>query len=346
MIYEYTTTLPVASGTCLEDYLQELKNNFPDFAQYDGKSLWFAQPESVLGAQVSAFNTTFNCATAKTNIDAVFDSTTEVVVKNVDPTISENRNDDIIWVNNVTGDAFICINKTIDANVWVGLKNGKLIRPIPPADKFDFFSDNSTILFSKLNKNANDVGGLHNGEVNKNIEWASVFDNHVASSRKNGTIKFEDLPIDATTQTVTISAWVRWTGKNSVMPFGWESNDIWCINGDIGFNTFRSDCYGFNFKPYKKKWCYMVIVFTKGAPGKIYVNAVPQTLSQKRGTFNAASEVFNKKFTVFGYNHGSGYRRFGDVGRLRMFNRELTPNEVQILTIAEVDMIKSLGGKI
>lgn len=339
-----TYNIDTSSINCLGTFLKDIAIQITSFIQFYNNTLYFA--EGTDPNLIQNFIDNFNCETANQNIENNQTLYTDVIKKNSDPTIYENPSEKgIVWINSVSGDSFICINNTPDANVWVGMKTGRLIRPVPPADKFDFFGDNSCVLFSELNGNANDVGGLYNGSSH-NISWERVFDHKIANSRKNGTIKFKNLPFDSTTAATTISAWVQWNGKNSVMPFGWTGCDLWCERGNLGFNTFQSDLYGVNFTPYKKQWVYLTVVFLKNSIGKIFINGAEQILSEKRAGFQSTSMVMDSQFSVFGSNVGSGYRKFGSIGRLRIFNRELTPSEVGLLTQAEVDMITYLGGSL
>jgi len=345
-IYKALTPIPDTAVDCKEFYLQYLKLQIPQFAQYDSEFLWFTVPEAEIQTQLQEVNNSFTCESAKKIIEESLDFQPSWLVKSRDPSINENPIDTkVAWVNNKTGDSFVCIDNTEDQNVWIGMKTGKLIRPVPPADKFDFFGDNSTILFAPLSGDAKDTGGLYDGK-DFNIKWEPVFDHSVASSARNGTIKFKNLPIDATTEVVTITGWLYWNGTNAVMAFGWDRYDVWVESGNFGFNTFHSDLHGFDFKDYKNKWVYSAIVFYKDQPGRIFINGSEQALTQKRGSFGADNAKLSNQLSVFGSNIGSGYRKFGWIGRVRIFNRELTPEEVGQLTYAEVEMITKVGGEV
>lgn len=341
-LFKYNTD--ISNVSCSETFLSALKIQFDEFAQYYNNELYFSV--DTLQSEVQDFVDNFNCDEAKQIVaDTVLNSAD--IVKNFrDPTISENPSETgLVWINEITGDSFICTNNTLDANVWVGMKTGRLIRPVPPADKFDFFDDDSCVLFSELNGNANDVGGLYNG-VETSIYWEPAFDHKVASSRNNGTIKFNNLPFNSSTEAVTLSAWVYWNGNNAVMPFGWRGCDLWCESGNLGFNTFHSDLFGVDYTEYKNKWVYLSVIFEKNAIGRIFINGVEQTLSEKRPGFAPTSMKMDSTLSIFGSNVGSGYRQFGSVGRVRVFNRALTPEEVGAITQAEVDMITYIGGTV
>ncbi len=343
---------------CWEVFLNSLKKEFVEFAMYTQDEFFFNEPQprydeetdtdlpAITEADVQSWVNEFECQTAQESLyEEGIDFSIDAIVRMVDPTIQENLERDQLWVNKKTGDIFTCIDSTPDKNIWVGTKSGKLIRPIPPADKIDFFSDGSTVAFFELYKDAKDLTGRYPGKEYR-IKWEPLFDKSVATSDNNGTIKIKKLPFDSNTETVVVASWVYWNGTNSVMPYGWSSYDLYCSNGTLGFNTSQGDIHGIDFTPYKKQWVYMITVFKKGTLGKIFINGAEQTLNKDHGNFSATNAHMIDQFTIFGWKNGSGYRRFGKVGRLRLLNRELTPQEVGALTMAEVEFIKSIGGTI
>ncbi len=336
--------IPDNPGGCWDIFLNALKLSFDSFVMYQDQEFYFK--EGINQEDIQVWIDSYQCSEGE---DLVYNTATNVdlnaLVRTIDPTIYENMDQDTLWVNKRTGDIFTCINNTIDANIWVGTKSGKLIRPIPPADKVDFFSDGSTVGFYPLYTDASDMTGRYPGKA-QNIVWEPLFDKFVASSTKNGTIKIKKLPFGKNTETVTVASWVFWDGSNSVMPYGWDKYDLYCSDGKLGFNTASGDIHGINFTQYKNQWVYMVTTFKKGELGNIYINGVEQTLNVSVGSFTAGTATMDSTFTIFGWRAGSSYRRFGLVGRLRLFNRELTPQEVGQLTIAEVEFIKSVGGNI
>jgi len=345
-LYKTDLKIPDTGKICEGDFLQALKLEIPQFAQYDSTSLWFTVPQEEIQEQYDNFIQSFTCEKNREFILNSLRISPNWVMKASDPTISENPvSTDIGWINTKTGETYICVNNTEDQNVWVGIKSGRLIRPIPPADKFDFFDDSSCILFSKLNGDAKDEGGLYHG-VDTGIRWEPLFDHKVANSYKSGTIKFKNLPINENTEAVTIASWIQWNGQNGVMPYGFNRYDMYCYGGYIGFNTAQGDVHGFSFKEYKKKWVYMISVFKKGQLGRIILNGQEMTLDYNRGNFSTSTSVVSSELSVFGWNSSSGYRRFGKQGRLRLFNRELTLEECQVLTQTEVSLIRSIGGEV
>jgi hypothetical protein len=339
--------IPDQPGGCWDLFLNNLKLNFSTFVQYKAtteKEFWF-KPEQEL-EPVQEWVDAYECEVGEAQfLDTVENADLDTIVRTVDPTITENLHRDIIWINKKTGEMFTCIDDSMDTNIWRGTSPGKLIRPIPSADKIDFFGDNSCLGFYKLGDNALSETGRYHGE-DTGIEYKPVFDGFVASSVKhNGTIKIKT-DFNKDTEIVTISGWIKWTGMDSTMPFGWKYYDLYCSNGYLGFNTSGGDLYGFNFKEYKNKWVYITVEFKKGTPGKIYLNSVLLDLAQIRGSFSSWNSEIYPTLTFFGWKSGRSYRKFGEIGRIRVFDRELTQSEVQDITSAEIELIRKLGGNV
>jgi len=341
--------LPDKTGDCWNLFLNSLAYNFDKFVMYKeaAREFYFKEMTNEEKEECQDWINNFKCSEAEEELYNISDDITiNTIIRTVDPTIYENLEKDILWINKRTGEMFTCIDNTIDRNIWRGTSPGKLIRPIPPADKLDFFNDGSCVGFHKLTENALDSTGKYHG-VDRGIEYKQVFDGFVASSiKKNGTIKIKKLPFDSNTETVTISAWIKWTGINSVMPFGWNNYDIYLNRGYLGFNTARGDIFGFDYTPYKNKWVYAVFEFKKGEPGKIYLNGQEIAIGQIMSSFGTSTAVMNSTLTIFGWKTGSSYRKFGEIGRVRIFNRSLTPQEIIEITSSEVELIRNLGGNV
>lgn len=341
ILYKYNIDL--SQVNCMDTYLGALHTKFNTFAQsYDGE-IYFTTPEDE--AAVQNWTSTFECGNAALELLDQNKFNTDVILQYRAPTINENLQAGTVWSNKSTGEIFTCIDATSDKNIWISADKGKIIRPIPPADKFDFFGDKSAVAFLPLNGDTKDNGGLYHG-VATNVTWKPLFDQTIPYSGNSGQILINNLPFDNTTETVTVASWAYWDGANACMLYGWNNFDLYCYQGNLGFNTFNGDLYGIDFKAYKKQWVYLVVVFKKGTPGKIFINGVQQTVSQLLSAFIASHSVLVNKLAIFGCLNTSGYRAFGAAARVKIFNRELTPIEVAELTMADVELIKSVGGNI
>ena len=321
-------------GNCFNTFLNALKIQFPEFAMYQNQEFYFTD-----SVDPQDWVTAYTCELGEELIHLNLPNTElTTIIRSTDPTIYENLNKNIIWLNAKTGEMFTCINNTQDKNIWVGTKTGKIIRPVPNADKFDFFDDSSTLYFSKLDGSAKDIGGVYKPKE-KNIVYKEGVENLCACSDRNGNIQIKGLDIN---DTVTIGTWLNWNGNNGVMPFGFNTYDLYTLNGILGFNTSNGDVTGFDYKEYKAKWVYAVVTFKNNELGSIFINGIEQTLNKTYRSFSSGNAKVSSTFTIFGWNKGTSYRKFGKIDRLRIINRELTDQEAQELSQAEIDYINSI----
>ena len=330
---------------CFDTFTNALKLNFPEFAMYQNGDFYFALKDIDIDEyhdRVNEYVNTFKCSEGETEIYETHTAGIETVVRPGEPSVSENfSTPDVMWINKNTGEIFISIDNTPDKNIWVSAGTDKIVQPVPPADKFDFFSDNRMKAFYKLDKNLNDVGGKYHGK-DYGIRYIKGVDGFGIDYEKNGSVKIYDLPFNKDTDSVTVWAWVKWYGYSSVMPFGWDTYDIYVTNGYLGFNTANGDVTGIDFRNYKKKWVYLGVEFTKGRLGKIYVNGEPMVLDKGYGTFNADTATMSSKFSLFGWNSGSSYRRFGGLDRVRIAEGSYTDDQHGLIYRAEKALKDSL----
>ena len=135
--------------------------------------------------------------------------------------------------------------------------------------------------------------------------------------------------------TVTISAWLMWNGVDNGVPFGIldTSNGAFrqCLyfkTAFMGLNTANGDVYGISSTGFSGVWKHVVIQFNTGSYGKLWIDGVAQTLTQKLTTPIVGNQ------TVAGntaYIFLTGYANFGNIDDLRVFDRALTDIEVKSL---------------
>jgi hypothetical protein len=337
---EYDLNITQEAGDCWGIFLDALKLNFSNFAMYQNNKLYFLPEDNQ--EEIQEWINNFKCSEGE---DTVYNGVSNIdittVVRTVDPTIYENLDKDIIWINKRTGEIFTCIDDSIDANIWKGTTVGKIIRPVPPANKVDFFEDHSSLFFLQMNGDAKDMGGLYHGNET-GIKWKTGLDGECAYSGR-GQIRVNNLPIE-NTDAITISAWVKWTGRSGTMPFGFKQYDLYCYSGNLGFNTAGGDLLGFSFKEYRNKWIYLTVVFKRGEPGDIYINGEKQELTQILRKFSSVKATWENYICIYGWGWDRGYRAFGYTERVRAFSKALTEKEVQELTFAETSFINKLTG--
>ena len=135
----------------------------------------------------------------------------------------------------------------------------------------------------------------------------------------------------------TIIFWMYWLGGAQESPIEWGGHaslkyDFIVFPGVdcMGFNTGFGDVYGFNpsSPSLVDKWVHVTLVAYNGAytgKNKIYINGVEQTLSQCSGDAQSGYANITMQIGKF----GSQYWFNGSIDELRVWNRNLSTDEVQ-----------------
>ncbi|WP_459480455.1 LamG-like jellyroll fold domain-containing protein [Clostridium saccharoperbutylacetonicum] len=200
------------------------------------------------------------------------------------------------------------------------------------------------------NKISNKVNGK---EYTANGSVAFVEGHNGSGLQINGgqvSIPLADMGISTDTQTISVSYWLKWDGIDNFMPVGFNSYDAWVINGFFGFNTNQGDVYGIK-NPYTKgQFTHTVLIFNKGdyTLNSMYINGVKQTLSKTQTADQLKSlTVFENNLNISGFGVNDKYRYNGSViDDFKVFNRELTDDEVVVLSSAVVLDIEPEKSKI
>jgi hypothetical protein len=206
---------------------------------------------------------------------------------------------------------------------------------ISTVNLIDIFNDGSCKAYYTFNdaNAADSTGNFHGTETDivYNPDGRNVGEYTVISS---ATSQINCGIPHGTATTVTISAWIKWNGNNSVMPFGFYLYDLWFYGGNFGFNSGNTDLYGTNSTILANTWKHVVVQFNTGSYGKIWVDGVPQILTQTKSgktILTANAVVASKNFYIFGREYDAGYRNFGEIDHIRMINRSVTDEEAGIL---------------
>ncbi len=128
----------------------------------------------------------------------------------------------------------------------------------------------------------------------------------------------------------TVAFWMYWNGTNGAMPIGWITEGLLLNGGAFGFGTQNGDVFGIPSAGLAGKWHHIVAEFTNGAVGsnKLYVDGVPQTLTQRAGAPNNANAVVAATLRIGGLGASTSYRFGGQLDEVRLFKRALTATEV------------------
>lgn len=191
-----------------------------------------------------------------------------------------------------------------------------------------------------------DLSGTVSGTTQGTLTNGPIF-----SSENSGCIVFDGsndycsfYASDLTT-TATIEMWVKvnngWTGGNGKMFLGWNRYDVWTgtssYAGSIGFNTASSDLYGIDNTTVASlnltnKWSQYIFVMRTDVSytnNKIYINAVPFSLSQRAGSESAANRNFNNgqgRIAIWG--NDLNYCMPMNCAVFKVYNKELSAAEV------------------
>ena len=229
-----------------------------------------------------------------------------------DPLITTNpTKDSALWKNTVSGEFFVCTDKTVDANHWVGTA-GTRVRP-STVSVVDIFGDNSAIGLYELEDNANDTGGTNNLTASGSFTYsADAKYGNKSAYFKNTT---GNLAI-AGTNVRAISLWYKFDS--------YSDNDNCIITGSGGDSNLslilRTDGTR--------------TLFTNNKT--VYVNGVETTTMPDNGEYNhyvlltdvdtPNLDYGNKDSDVNTINSAGGY-----IDQVRTFNRALTADEINQL---------------
>ncbi len=132
----------------------------------------------------------------------------------------------------------------------------------------------------------------------------------------------------------TVSFWMNWAGSSGESPFSWNPTSghyaIWLTNTCMGFNTGAGDCWGVASTGLSGGWKHITAVFNNGnvQGSKLYINGVPQTLSQIAGS-PATESLTATTTSVFGnYDSGTALTYAGKLDDIRIYSRELPAGDV------------------
>ena len=197
------------------------------------------------------------------------------------------------------------------------------------------------VLWLKLDEtsgtNAVDSSGLgHNGTLWNGPTWT-------ANGQIGGALNFDGVNDYVTADNIgvnmtpggcnTVAFWMKWNGvANNRRVFYWNTGyyNLVFANGYFGINTYNSDVLGVPSSGLAGQWVYVAVVFPNGVPSatsaKIYINGTPQTL-QACGT--PVSRTAKPNIVISGLDPADAYKFGGTIDDVRIYNRELTADEVE-----------------
>jgi len=233
-----------------------------------------------------------------------------------------------LWLNTATGEIFVHVRNCSDgAAIWKG-QLGTLVAP-STVTKFDIFEDSSAIALYRLDGSPFDDGGLYHGKWNGNEQYDVGVFGQAAKFDGRSNIVVSSLPCS---QISCISLWAKTSRGDILQNFiGIENNsyrDIFIL----GYNRGGLYCQINNNNDTSPKveleldkWYHIVANFdVKNNRTIFFINGEAKVF------LNIAPKLIDGLIFYIGSENAGG-NLYGFVDQIRIFNRTLTDEEVQLL---------------
>ena len=240
------------------------------------------------------------------------------------PLITTNpTKDNALWKNTTTGEFFVCIDKTVDANHWMGSNETEVkVAPVEPSHRIDIFSDNSAIGLFELNGDLIDTGGVVNSAERGHITF-ELTEQKIGS----GCINIDNtgdgsgaLTIDTPElNLITVTMWIK-----DIAGAG---------DPDYYIDTNRNQSSTRNFV-YRDGGTYHTALQTMYRDGvEIHTDDVVITDTDNWHHYVFTFNEVQDKITVGAYGGNSGVSDSLEcyIDQIRLFNRALTTDEINQL---------------
>lgn len=157
-------------------------------------------------------------------------------------------------------------------------------------------------------------------------------DNHALEfAGGNDTVNLSGLSVDTTANAkTTVEFWMDWDGTNNIMPFGFQTYDLWFSNNKFGFNNGSSLIYGISSVGLANTPVHVAAVFTDSdtLSNKLYINGVEQTISILQGSINNGNAQVTSNAQISGWGANASYKFDGTIDELRIWDGERTSTEI------------------
>jgi len=173
---------------------------------------------------------------------------------------------------------------------------------------------------------------------------SSVISGSIYTGSNGGALTFDgiddycDFFAPDLTTTATIEMWCKiGSSYTNRMFFGWNSYDVWCTGGNLGYNTFNSDVYGISAATVSalglvNNWKHYIFEMRSDVSytnNKIYINSTSQTLSQQVSSENPSNRNFSSgNGRIAAPRQTVNYVMPMQCAIFRVYNRILDPSEV------------------
>lgn len=138
--------------------------------------------------------------------------------------------------------------------------------------------------------------------------------------------------------TVTVEVWARLGAAYSGnMMVGFDTYNIWALNGGLGFTTSNNDLYGISSANIStlglvnnwKHYVFEMRTDVSYSNNKMYIDGVSQVISQQVGSEAASNRRLNTNYgAIASWSNVQGYEMPMTFGLMRIYNRALTQTEI------------------
>ena len=153
---------------------------------------------------------------------------------------------------------------------------------------------------------------------------------------QSSAIETSDINGLSTSNYVTISFWMDWSGATSTVPLGFGGSScssqalLWGPSSTCwGFNPCGVySVYGINAQPIIGRWVFVTAIYnTTMTNSRLFINGVQQTLTQCAGS---ASNLVISNSILFGMGEWDGDFS-GSIANVQVYNISLSSNDIKAL---------------
>jgi len=254
---------------------------------------------------------------------------------NNNPTITQNLAIGTIWVNDNTGEVFVCTDNTKDANIWEGVKPNLKISPTT-TDIVDFFEDGSGVALFQFDNSPDDTGGVYNGVEQRDVEYTKGKFNQALLL--NGSNAYIDLSSQMTGAYYSFSFWADWGNRSNrwerIFDFGEVQGSSWqcliCRHSYTSQLCYRNGAYNIysdnNYIINGELHHYAIV--QDGGTVKFYRDG---DLFSTTSTSETPQQHSRSHCYIGKSNWISDEMYKGRIDQLRIFNRALMDDEIKQL---------------
>lgn len=126
----------------------------------------------------------------------------------------------------------------------------------------------------------------------------------------------------------TVEFWMYWKGVSTQMPFGFDSYDLYFVNGHFGFNTANADLFGISSTGLVNTWIHVAAIFNNGniKNNKLYINGILQNLTQRLASpLNRTATSYAR---ISGWPTNETYKFTGSFDEIRIWNYERSQSQI------------------